>query len=112
MGLVMMLSAFALAPTAQAHDSHSPLMQIIKVKLDIEKLQEQPATAENLNKQLKLLTSNLKLLQEMQQKGPNLYRNQQAFRQSLDERLSLLQEHTQILQNTLNQLTQLNTPTN
>ena len=105
-----MSSALTFVPVTQAHDSHSPLMQIIKVKLDIEKLQEQPASKENLDKQLKLLTGNLKLLQEMQQKGPNLYRNQKAFQQSLDERLSLLQEHTLILQNTLRQMQEIPHP--
>lgn len=99
-----MLSALIFVPAAQAHDSHSPLMQIIKVKLDIEKLQEQPASAESLNKQLKLLSSNLELLQHMQEKGANFYRNQKAFQQSLDERLSLLQEHTAMLQKTLTQI--------
>jgi small-conductance mechanosensitive channel len=93
-----------LSPFASAHDDHSPLMKIIKVKLDIEKLQEAPATKESLNKQLGLLTRNLHLLAVMQKKVPNYYRNTKAYQQSLDERLALLQEHTDLLQQILKQI--------
>jgi uncharacterized protein YlaN (UPF0358 family) len=96
-----------LSPSALAHDDHSPLMKIIKVKLDIQKLQEAPATKESLNKQLALLTRNLHLLAVMQKKGPNYYRNTKAFQQSLDERLALLQEHTALLEQILKQINTL-----